>query len=170
MAMDEQRLRCYFLTANGIPKTSLRSNHQSETRVDPNKFTVLQSLSALEDNGDAVFLPFEADFTTGMIAQVDSIGALPVQKGRGRAIHNYIDGPVARIIQGWDDSVFKVSIVFLYDQLIVVDVVFLEDKCNFFLSVVYGHNRVGDRRVLWNDMQIVYRMDSAKPWIQLGDF
>ncbi|KAG5531584.1 hypothetical protein RHGRI_026261 [Rhododendron griersonianum] len=51
---------------------------------EPNKFVVLQSLSTLEDNGDAVFLPSEADFTAGMIAEVDSIGALPVQKGRGR--------------------------------------------------------------------------------------
>ncbi|KAG5548394.1 hypothetical protein RHGRI_013922 [Rhododendron griersonianum] len=87
-----------------------------------------------------------------------------------KAIHNYIDGPVARIILGWDDSVFKVSVVFLSDQLIVVDVVFLEDKRIFFLSVVYGHNRAGDRRVLWNDMRTMYSMDSVKPWIQLGDF
>ncbi|KAF7152597.1 hypothetical protein RHSIM_Rhsim01G0214400 [Rhododendron simsii] len=115
---------------------------------DPNKFAVLQSLSALEDNGDAVFLPSENDFTAGLIVEVDSIGALLVQKVKGRAIHNYIDGPVARIILGWDDSVFKVSIVFLSDQLIVVDVVFLEDKRNFFLSVVYSHYRARDRRVL----------------------
>ncbi|KAF7154821.1 hypothetical protein RHSIM_Rhsim01G0009400 [Rhododendron simsii] len=51
---------------------------------DPNKFAVLQSLSALEDNGDAVFLPSENDFTAGLIAEVNSIRDLPVQKGRGR--------------------------------------------------------------------------------------
>ncbi|KAG5557737.1 hypothetical protein RHGRI_007855 [Rhododendron griersonianum] len=69
-----------------------------------------------------------------------------------KAIHNYTTGPVARIFLGWDSAVFSVSPVFTSDQLIVVEADFIQDKRNFLLSVVYGHNRIGDRRSLWEDM------------------
>ncbi|KAG5536812.1 hypothetical protein RHGRI_024293 [Rhododendron griersonianum] len=69
-----------------------------------------------------------------------------------KAVHNYTTGPVARIFLGWDSAVFSVSPVFTSDQLIVVEVDLIQDKRNFLLSVVYGHNRIGDRRSLWEDM------------------
>ncbi|KAF7129953.1 hypothetical protein RHSIM_Rhsim10G0134500 [Rhododendron simsii] len=174
-----------------VASTTPKNNRvlESGDTFDPNKFAVLQSLSEKV----VVLLPSEAEFTAGMIEDVDIIDVPPVQKGKGRAnkfslmgivetkvrldnipstmsvcfpsswkaIHNYLAGPVARIILGWDSSVFEVPTTFISDQLIVVDVVFLENKRNFFLSVVYGHNRVGDRRALWNDMRNVSKDRSA---------
>lgn len=87
-----------------------------------------------------------------------------------KMVHNYSIGPVARILLGWDGSVFEISTIFSSDQLLVVDVICLESRQNFLLSVVYGHNSVTDRRCLWDDMRSVCTMHSLKPWIQLGDY
>lgn len=86
-----------------------------------------------------------------------------------KAVHNYSTGPVARIFLGWDSSVVEVTTLFSSNQLIVAEVKVLSDKKKFLLSVVYGHNRIGDRRSLWHDMKYVYQLDNSKPWIQLGE-
>ncbi|KAG5557277.1 hypothetical protein RHGRI_007519 [Rhododendron griersonianum] len=71
-----------------------------------------------------------------------------------KAVHNFTTGPVARIFLGWDSAVFSVSPVFTSNQLIIVEVDLIQDKRNFLLSVVYGHNRIRDRRSLWEDMRM----------------
>ncbi|XP_058180059.1 uncharacterized protein LOC131298595 [Rhododendron vialii] len=55
-------------------------------------------------------------------------------------------------------------------KIMIVDVVLLDSKMNFLLSIVYGCNRSSDRRVLWSDMRAVYHGFGDRPWIQLGDF
>lgn len=86
-----------------------------------------------------------------------------------KAIHNFNSGPVARIILGWDSSIFQLLVVFQSEQIIVVDVLVLEDKRNFLLSVVYGHNGIRERRHLWDDMRTIFTSVGLKPWLQLGD-
>ncbi|KAG5547308.1 hypothetical protein RHGRI_013103 [Rhododendron griersonianum] len=143
---------------------------------DPNKFAVLQLPSNEVLAEGVALLPSEAEFHDGLIHGVESVILPPAKKSRGRnkgggrkyenirstmavcfphswkAVHNYTTGPVARIFLGWDSAVFSVSPVFTSDQIIIVEVDLIQDKRNFLLSVVYGHNRIGDRRSLWEDM------------------
>ncbi|KAH7836105.1 hypothetical protein Vadar_032774 [Vaccinium darrowii] len=67
------------------------------------------------------------------------------------SIHNGSNDRVSRIIVAWNALDVTVDIFFPSPQLVVVKVL-SADKKLFYVSFVYGHNSVVDRRSLWNDM------------------
>lgn len=72
-------------------------------------------------------------------------------------LDNFTNGPVARILLGWDKDVFSVHLEFKSEQLLVVKVEFCHDNRSFLLSIVYGHNSIMDRRLLWQDLRVVHQ-------------
>ncbi|KAI8531101.1 hypothetical protein RHMOL_Rhmol11G0110900 [Rhododendron molle] len=83
---------------------------------------------------------------------------------------NFTNGPVARILLGWDKEVFSVHLEFNSEQMLVVKVELCQGNKSFLLSVVYGHNSIIDRRVLWQDLRAVHQSHLNSAWVQMGDF
>ncbi|KAG5544078.1 hypothetical protein RHGRI_016730 [Rhododendron griersonianum] len=83
-------------------------------------------------------------------------------------LHNAAPGCVVRIVLAWDAQLFKVDVIFSSSQLIVVKVLNV-DQLIFYISCVYGHNLMVDRRVLWADMKSLAPAIGDAPWLQLGD-
>ncbi|KAI8573289.1 hypothetical protein RHMOL_Rhmol01G0266800 [Rhododendron molle] len=77
-------------------------------------------------------------------------------------LHNAVQGSAARILLAWDPQIFQVDLTFSSTQIIVVKVL-TEDKRLFYVSCIYGHNSMLDRRRLWDDMRKeVVRVMSSK--------
>ncbi|KAH7847812.1 hypothetical protein Vadar_030492 [Vaccinium darrowii] len=85
------------------------------------------------------------------------------------SIHNGSNDRVSRIIVAWNALDVTVDIIFSSPQLVVVKVLSADQKL-FYVSFVYGHNSVVDRRSLWIDMKTMALSIGNAPWIQLGDF
>ncbi|KAH7861825.1 hypothetical protein Vadar_031371 [Vaccinium darrowii] len=85
------------------------------------------------------------------------------------SIHNGSNDRVSRIIVAWNALDVTVDIIFSSSQLVVVKVLSADQKL-FYVSFVYGHNSVVDRRSLWIDMKTMALSIGNAPWIQLGDF
>ncbi|KAI8570412.1 hypothetical protein RHMOL_Rhmol01G0032100 [Rhododendron molle] len=68
-------------------------------------------------------------------------------------VHNLVSFPGARIIFGWDSSLFSVSLISCSNQLITLSVEDLFEHKSFFVTVVYGLNLARERLSLWNDLR-----------------
>ncbi|KAI8536166.1 hypothetical protein RHMOL_Rhmol10G0235300 [Rhododendron molle] len=66
---------------------------------------------------------------------------------------NFTNGPVARILLSWDKDIFSVHLEFKSEQMLVVKVELCQGNKSFLLSIVYGHNSIIDRRVLWRNLK-----------------
>ncbi|KAF7127403.1 hypothetical protein RHSIM_Rhsim11G0078900 [Rhododendron simsii] len=66
--------------------------------------------------------------------------------------HNAAAGCVARIVLGWDTQLFTVDLVLSDAEIMVVKLVTLAKEV-FYVSCVYGHNSMVDRRHLWEAMR-----------------
>ncbi|KAH7848240.1 hypothetical protein Vadar_001278 [Vaccinium darrowii] len=84
-------------------------------------------------------------------------------------LHNAVPGGAARIVVAWDTQVLTVDLILSTSQLMVFKVL-SADQTLFFISYVYGHNSMVERRSLWNDMQSVSFVIGDTPWLQMGDF
>ena len=42
--------------------------------------------------------------------------------------------------------------------------------CGYYVSVVYGYNRAGDRKTLWDEKRELHGYIGAEAWILMGDF
>lgn len=83
--------------------------------------------------------------------------------------HNVASGCVSRIVLVWDTQLFTVDLILSDAQIMVVKLVTLA-KVVFYVSCVYGHNSMVDRRRLWEAMRYVHSIIGDTPWLQLGDF
>ncbi|KAG5560701.1 hypothetical protein RHGRI_003888 [Rhododendron griersonianum] len=114
---------------------------------------------SVTDGDPSSLLPTEDEFADGMIKGLDPIVLATINlcfPREWKAVHNFNSGPVARIILGWDSSIFQLVVVFQSEQIIVVDVLVLEDKRIEKLSVkhlalrkidVSGNGRFSDRAI-----------------------
>ncbi|XP_074290911.1 uncharacterized protein LOC141617638 [Silene latifolia] len=67
----------------------------------------------------------------------------------------------------WKSQYLKVDIVERDDQYIHLKIKDTIDDYVFYVTFVYGFNRVGEREPLWNALQ---SWNITEPWVVLGDF
>ncbi|KAG5564631.1 hypothetical protein RHGRI_000728 [Rhododendron griersonianum] len=67
-------------------------------------------------------------------------------------LHNAVQGSVARMVLAWDPQIFQVDLIFSSPQIIVVKILTVDQRL-FYVSCIYGHNSMVDRRRLWEDMR-----------------
>ncbi|XP_074305021.1 uncharacterized protein LOC141639953, partial [Silene latifolia] len=78
--------------------------------------------------------------------------------------YNYHSG--GRIWVLWKDSHLKIDIIVKSAQYIHVKATTIEG-CHFFVTFVYGYNKIEERVPLWNDLMA---WSITQPWVVLGDF
>ncbi|XP_074293401.1 uncharacterized protein LOC141620426 [Silene latifolia] len=69
----------------------------------------------------------------------------------------------------WDDNNYEVEILSIEAQVIHAKVKSLPTSSTWWMSVVYGFNRVAERTALW---ELLVHMDTSVngPWVVMGDF
>lgn len=68
-------------------------------------------------------------------------------------IHNFHLCDKSRILVMWNNSMVKVDLIFMTDQVIHVNVVCLGSQRVFIASFIYGLHSVVDRRPLWSGLK-----------------
>ena len=86
-------------------------------------------------------------------------------------INNYSHHRLGRLWVCWSDEV-EVCHVLTSAQMITVWVRYKSTGATFLCSFSYGENCAVERRVLWEEIELVSRSvaGSANPWIIQGDF
>ncbi|XP_056688152.1 uncharacterized protein [Spinacia oleracea] len=74
-----------------------------------------------------------------------------------------------RIVIGWNPNCFTVNIVSMISQLIHCQIITGSRKTSFDCTFVYAMNEARDRRVLWDDLEVISRSVGGA-WICMGDF
>ncbi|XP_077228454.1 uncharacterized protein LOC143861412 [Tasmannia lanceolata] len=69
----------------------------------------------------------------------------------------------------WDPMRVNLQILSESSQFIHAEVLLTQTNQRFHLTTVYGRNYGGDRKVLWEDLELVNAVIQG-PWIVLGDF
>ncbi|XP_074299117.1 uncharacterized protein LOC141630147 [Silene latifolia] len=69
----------------------------------------------------------------------------------------------------WDDINYKVEVHSTEAQVINTNVTYLPTNESWWMSMVYGFNRIGEREVLWESLCTMSRLIDG-PWVVLGDF
>lgn len=74
-----------------------------------------------------------------------------------------------RILVLWNPLTVSLVTIGHFDQGINCEVSSLVDGSHVLLSFVYGHNRVVERRSMWNELE-QFSLGRSLPWLILGDF
>ncbi|XP_074298039.1 uncharacterized protein LOC141628844 [Silene latifolia] len=69
----------------------------------------------------------------------------------------------------WDDTNYKVEVLSSEAQVINARVTFIPTGDIWWMSVVYGFNRVADRLPLWQYLQLMHQVVVGL-WVVMGDF
>ncbi|XP_074314470.1 uncharacterized protein LOC141649687 [Silene latifolia] len=69
----------------------------------------------------------------------------------------------------WDATNYKVEVLSSEAQVINTRVTFLPTGVIWWMSVVYGFNRVSERLSLWQSLQLMHQVVNG-PWVVMGDF
>ncbi|XP_074305781.1 uncharacterized protein LOC141641002 [Silene latifolia] len=69
----------------------------------------------------------------------------------------------------WDETNYKVEVLSSEAQVINARVIFIPTGEIWWISMVYGFNRVVDRLPLWHSLQLMHQV-VAGPWVVMGDF
>ncbi|XP_074277532.1 uncharacterized protein LOC141601161 [Silene latifolia] len=84
-------------------------------------------------------------------------------------VHNNNVHDGGRIWLVWDSAIFSVVILGCEAQVIHSKITSLQTGHVWWLSVVYGFNRVPDRVPLWGSLTAMHNVVNG-PWIVMGDF
>ncbi|XP_074305220.1 uncharacterized protein LOC141640268 [Silene latifolia] len=84
-------------------------------------------------------------------------------------VNNVDDHEGGRIWLIWDPMNYKVELVSSHAQVMHSRVTFLPTGVQWWLSVVYGFNRVADRVPLWESLNLI-DVVVAGPWMVMADF
>ncbi|XP_074267112.1 uncharacterized protein LOC141590417 [Silene latifolia] len=84
-------------------------------------------------------------------------------------LNNIDDHEGGRIWLVWDPMNYKVELVSSHAQVMHSRVTFLPTGVKWWLSVVYGFNRVAERAPLWDSLNLMAAVVSG-PWLVMGDF
>ncbi|XP_074292883.1 uncharacterized protein LOC141619763 [Silene latifolia] len=84
-------------------------------------------------------------------------------------VHNNDSHPGGRIWVIWDDVNYKVDVISCEAQVIHTKVTFLPTGKEWWLSVVYGFNKVHERLPLWASISNMRHLVNG-PWMVMGDF
>ncbi|XP_074265091.1 uncharacterized protein LOC141587507 [Silene latifolia] len=84
-------------------------------------------------------------------------------------LNNIDDHEGGRIWIVWDPMNYKVELVSSHAQVMHSRVTFLPTGVKWWLSVVYGFNRVAERAPLWDSLNLMAAVVSG-PWLVMGDF
>ncbi|XP_074304878.1 uncharacterized protein LOC141639720 [Silene latifolia] len=104
--------------------------------------------------------------------RVKTVSINKVHQGLGnncKVAHNNSvhDGGMIWVI--WDPGIFSVDILASEPQVIHSKVTSLQTGIVWWLSMVYGFNRVNERLSLWNSLSIMNTLVNG-PWVVIGDF
>ncbi|XP_074264095.1 uncharacterized protein LOC141586691 [Silene latifolia] len=95
-----------------------------------------------------------------------------VHQGLGnnwKVVHNNNVHDGGRIWIIWDHAIFSVDILACEAQVIHSKVTSLQSGIVWWLSMVYGFNRVHERMPLWNSLSTMNALVNG-PWVVMGDF
>ncbi|KAH7833020.1 hypothetical protein Vadar_002410 [Vaccinium darrowii] len=149
-------------------RSSLAPSTSHGTMVDQpfpetsNQFAILRGGDAVGENN--IILPSEDELTAITVNNVSP--EVPKKKGQRKGQANATLDKGGKPSNGGSDHPGKGG----GDQLMVTEISTVDGKGNFVLSLVYGHNKSIDRRVLWSEMRNICSVVGSRPWIQLGDF
>ncbi|XP_074278043.1 uncharacterized protein LOC141601646 [Silene latifolia] len=106
----------------------------------------------------------ETRVKTGSINKVhDGLG------NNWKVAHNNSVHDGGRIWVIWDPAIFTVDIIAIEPRVIYSKVTSLQSGIVWWLSMVYGFNRVNERLSLWNSLAIMNTV-AIGPWVVMGDF
>lgn len=101
--------------------------------------------------------------------KLDQIGSKVF--GRWEWTSNSSDCPGAtRIIIGWNPSDVNIMVLNFDAQVIHCLVKPINATKEFYLSIVYAHNRTSGRRPLWQALYHHKTLVCNNPWVIMGDF
>lgn len=84
-------------------------------------------------------------------------------------VFNYDFHSNGRIWVGWNPNDWNVSILFKSAQILRLVAPVNNVPISFFVSIIYGFNKIGQRKQLWTDLQMLANSIQGQ-WCVLGDF
>ncbi|KAJ6731272.1 GLYCINE-RICH CELL WALL STRUCTURAL PROTEIN 1.8-LIKE [Salix viminalis] len=92
---------------------------------------------------------------------------LPSQWG---ALSNLQTSSNCRILIGWNERKFNVSLIHLAEQWMTCSVKNISSRDECRLTFVYGSNSYQDRKDLWQYLDLTSASHATMPWAIMGDF
>lgn len=88
---------------------------------------------------------------------------------KGRYLDNYNHHENGRLWIEWNDNKVDVRYVRSTSQFIHCGVYDLAGTFKFWLTAIYAHNQLNERKKLWKDLEEIHDMQQG-PWCAVGDY
>ncbi|KAL0401943.1 UNVERIFIED_CONTAM: hypothetical protein Slati_4224200 [Sesamum latifolium] len=104
--------------------------------------------------------------------RVSAINVERVKRGVHPRWNWFIDyaGPASRIWLAWDDDFVDINVLEVDIQYVLCRVLIRCIHTHVLLTIVYGFNELGGRRVLWQNLSNISHAIVDIPWLVGGDF